>query len=256
LPINIEIRVTHACDETKIAKLEALDISTVEIDLRGIGRQIHKPDFKEIIRKALSTKSNQYWLHISDSLSAALPTKRRQVGKRIGSLSNRKQSEADTFQIKRRYGASKTEELLSGIQLPLPPLLKLDISGQYKDYIPEYIEMKALASTYSNPTQVTKSSYKEYILRYEDDPKLISAIRLTAPLANTEAVLNAYKEQIAAGVPFDKENFILFVERSGTITNVYWRNEKIRQLHSQLCKNIDQRLQEAKAQYRMADSAN
>ena len=55
----VEFLVTHACDEAKIARIVAMDVAAIEIDLSGLPRDISRADLEEAILTAAPRK----WLH-------------------------------------------------------------------------------------------------------------------------------------------------------------------------------------------------
>jgi hypothetical protein len=59
-PLFIEIRVTHAVDEVKLAKIKAQDVSTVEVDLSNVDRNTSLDTLKSLLIEQSPTKT---WLH-------------------------------------------------------------------------------------------------------------------------------------------------------------------------------------------------
>jgi hypothetical protein len=59
-PLLIEIRVTHAVDNTKLQKLRQLGISAIEVDLSAASRSFDMETLKPLIVDASENKS---WLH-------------------------------------------------------------------------------------------------------------------------------------------------------------------------------------------------
>lgn len=55
----VEFLVTHACDEAKIARIGAMDMAAIEIDLSGLPRNISRPD----LENAILTTAPRQWLH-------------------------------------------------------------------------------------------------------------------------------------------------------------------------------------------------
>lgn len=65
----IEIGVTHFCDERKRKKLEVLDISCIEINLRGIDHRIDKAKLRALI---LNEVENKTWVNFKQQESTRL----------------------------------------------------------------------------------------------------------------------------------------------------------------------------------------
>lgn len=57
--IFVEIYVTHRVDNTKLAKLKDIGISTIEVDLSKVSHLITKEELKEILTKG----ENAYWIY-------------------------------------------------------------------------------------------------------------------------------------------------------------------------------------------------
>ncbi|KLK90318.1 hypothetical protein AA309_26430 [Microvirga vignae] len=55
----VEFLVTHACDEAKIARIGAMDVAAIEIDLSGLPRDTSRADLEE----AILTTAPRKWLH-------------------------------------------------------------------------------------------------------------------------------------------------------------------------------------------------
>jgi hypothetical protein len=73
----VEFLVTHACDEAKIARIVAMDVAAIEIDLSGLPRDTSRKDLKE----AIVTKAPRKWLH-NPKLRAAHVVLERQACER------------------------------------------------------------------------------------------------------------------------------------------------------------------------------
>ncbi|WP_203272780.1 hypothetical protein [Microvirga arabica] len=58
-PLLVEFLVTHACDEAKIARIAAMDVAAIEIDLSGLPRDTSRADLEE----AILTVAPRKWLH-------------------------------------------------------------------------------------------------------------------------------------------------------------------------------------------------
>lgn len=56
----VEIYVTHAIDEVKLAKIRALNISTIEIDLSKFDRQITREDLQRVLLQNVPEKQWKY----------------------------------------------------------------------------------------------------------------------------------------------------------------------------------------------------
>ena len=243
--ICIEIRVSHACDDDKITKLKSKDLSTVEIDLRGLERHIADPGFRSLVRKAIWKKDNQKWLHLSDALKSLIPSQRKVVSKTGGKFGQKGSTNANdlpSIDGKSRFDNSWIAELFTYIELPIPRVLQIEEAGIDEAYIPEYKAIKELACYYSKPLRVDPHTSREYILRYVNGA-MVSAIKLDKPLRASQ-IQPAYSYHIKNGIPFDKDNFILFTARYGRIENIYWRNTEIRRLYKELISNLDQRLRD------------
>jgi hypothetical protein len=73
----VEFFVTHACDEAKIARIGAMDVAAIEIDLSGLPRDTSRPDLEEAILATASRK----WLHNPKLRAAEVELERRGRGR-------------------------------------------------------------------------------------------------------------------------------------------------------------------------------
>jgi hypothetical protein len=71
----VEFLVTHACDEAKIARIVAMDVAAIEIDLSGLPRDTSRADLEQAILTAAPRK----WLH-NPKLRAAQAERERRSG--------------------------------------------------------------------------------------------------------------------------------------------------------------------------------
>ena len=69
----VEFLVTHACDEAKIARIVAMDVAAIEVDLSGLPRDISRPDLEEAILATAPRK----WLHNPKLCAAQVELERR-----------------------------------------------------------------------------------------------------------------------------------------------------------------------------------
>lgn len=67
LDVNFEIKATHAVDEQKLAKIKALDITTIEIDVSKLLGQGALHD--SVVLKAILEPENHKVLHLKDSIA-------------------------------------------------------------------------------------------------------------------------------------------------------------------------------------------
>ncbi|WP_245444047.1 hypothetical protein [Microvirga sp. KLBC 81] len=69
----VEFQVTHTCDEAKIARIVAMDIAAIEIDLSGLPRDTARAD----LEKAILTTAPRKWLHNPKLRAAQVELERR-----------------------------------------------------------------------------------------------------------------------------------------------------------------------------------
>ena len=69
----VEFLVTHACDEAKIARIVAMDVAAIEIDLSGLPRDTSRADLEE----AILTTAPRKWLHNPKLRAAQVELERR-----------------------------------------------------------------------------------------------------------------------------------------------------------------------------------
>jgi hypothetical protein len=91
IPLIIEIKVTHEVDLEKVMKIQSLNISTIEIDLSGIDRNISFEELKEIVLFKTELKK---WIYnakankISNSVHSSNIYEQRSSGSLGNSLIN------------------------------------------------------------------------------------------------------------------------------------------------------------------------
>lgn len=94
----VEFLVTHACDEAKIARISAMDVAAIEIDVSGLPRDTNRADLKEAILATAPRK----WLH-NPKLRAAQAERERQAYERDQVLARA------TAPLRRAYAAACAE---------------------------------------------------------------------------------------------------------------------------------------------------
>jgi hypothetical protein len=73
----VEFVVTHACDEAKIARIVAMDVAAIEIDLSGLSRDTSRADLEQ----AILTTAHRKWLH-NPKLRTEQAERERRTGER------------------------------------------------------------------------------------------------------------------------------------------------------------------------------
>jgi len=70
-PLLIEVRVTHGIEAQKLARIQSLDISTIEIDLSAAPRDLSRKDLEQLV---VGSGAHKRWIH-----NAVASHRRRQL---------------------------------------------------------------------------------------------------------------------------------------------------------------------------------
>lgn len=123
----VEVRVTHACDATKIAKLKAQDLPTVEIDIRKA-----QHGDRATIARAILSDAPRVWLH-NAKLDEALAELRRRADARRAEAARSLEKRARDL-LKLRASPASTSEGRAAMErlkmLDLEAVLTSGIQGR------------------------------------------------------------------------------------------------------------------------------
>lgn len=148
LDVNFEIKVTHAVDTEKLAKIKQLDITTIEIDISHLISLGVVTDAE--VLEAVKQPSNHQILHVNSKLEARYKRASRDSAKQLIVRANK--------EITKRIVAIEQEWVANKLELPQYP---------YKlTALPHNVRVEALKISEKKPTlpiQVTVHSLKHEI---------------------------------------------------------------------------------------------
>jgi hypothetical protein len=189
LDVNFEIKVTHAVDQEKLAKIKQLDITTIEIDISHL-ISLGMVTNKEVL-EAVKQIANHEILHVNSTLVEKYKTAyRNSVKERIESANN---------EIMKRIGALERKWIANSLTLPQHRYRLSPLSDNVR------VENLNISQTKPHlPIKVTVHSLKH---------EINNCFNLTFSLKNTKKVLPLYvrhKEHDLDDVRASKISFLYF----------------------------------------------